>query len=173
PDGGTGAADGRVGVAETAIGSAGRAGAAGALAGDGAACIGAPAPPITATTVFTCTVVPSFTLISRSTPLARAGISASTLSLELSNSGSSRWILSPGFFSHLVMVPSKMDSPICGMTTSVGMEVRKSVAQCTAVLAGGCRRVALEGDGAGGVETPVACGTDFAGAGAVFECRCG
>jgi hypothetical protein len=29
--------------------------------------------------------------------------------------------LSPVFFSHLVMVPSKIDSPIWGITTSVGI----------------------------------------------------
>jgi hypothetical protein len=29
--------------------------------------------------------------------------------------------LSPGFFSHLVIVPSTMDSPICGITMSVGI----------------------------------------------------
>src|SRR5208282_3795247 len=52
---------------------------------------------------------------------AGAGISASTLSVEISNRGSSRWTLSPGFFSHLVMVPSKIDSPIWGMTTSVAI----------------------------------------------------
>ena len=71
-----------------------------------------PSLTIVPTTVFTCTVAPSATLISWSTPEAGAGISASTLSVEISNSGSSRWILSPGFFSHLVIVPSTMDSPI-------------------------------------------------------------
>src|SRR6185437_8069321 len=60
-------------------------------------------------------------LISFKTPEAGAGISASTLSVEISNSGSSRCTLSPGFLSHLVMVPSKMDSPICGMMISVAM----------------------------------------------------
>jgi hypothetical protein len=45
------------------------------------------------------------------------------LSVEISNSGSSRRTYSPGFLSHLVMVPSKMLSPIWGMTTSVGIEV--------------------------------------------------
>src|SRR6266498_4025225 len=59
--------------------------------------------------------------MSWSTPDAGAGISASTLSVEISNNGSSRWILSPGFFSHLVIVPSTMDSPIWGITMSVGM----------------------------------------------------
>jgi hypothetical protein len=42
------------------------------------------------TTVFTPTVVPSVTLISCKTPEAGAGISASTLSVEISKSGSSR-----------------------------------------------------------------------------------
>src|SRR5579875_3607733 len=106
----------------------GRASAAGEAAGAwvGAASFGAdaagdPASSITATTVLICTVVPSATLISFSTPAAGEGISASTLSVEISKSGSSRWTLSPGFFSHLVMVPSKIDSPIWGMMTSVGI----------------------------------------------------
>ena len=58
------------------------------LAGAGAAA--APSASITPTTVFTCTVAPSATLISLSTPEAGAGISASTLSVEISNKGSSR-----------------------------------------------------------------------------------
>ena len=82
----------------------------------------AAAVSITATTVWTGTVCPSATLISRSTPAAGEGISASTLSVEISNSGSSRSTLSPGFLSHLVTVPSKMLSPIWGMTTSTAME---------------------------------------------------
>ena len=87
----------------------------------GAAAAALPSASITPTTVFTCTVAPSLTLISFRMPAAGAGISASTLSVEISNSGSSRWTLSPGFFSHLVMVPSKIDSPIWGITTSVAM----------------------------------------------------
>jgi hypothetical protein len=71
--------------------------------------------------VFTWTVDPSAALISVSTPAAGEGISASTLSVEISNSGSSRWTVSPGFLSHFVMVPSKIDSPIWGIRTSVGM----------------------------------------------------
>jgi hypothetical protein len=67
------------------------------------------------------TVWPSLTLISLSTPAEGEGISASTLSVEISKSGSSRSTLSPGFFSHLVMVPSKMLSPIWGMTTSAAI----------------------------------------------------
>src|SRR5713101_7103623 len=69
------------------------------------------------------TVWPSATLISFKTPAAGEGIFASTLSVEISKSGSSRSILSPGFFSHFVMVPSKMLSPICGMITSTAMVV--------------------------------------------------
>ncbi len=76
-------------------------------------------PPITATTVLMVTVAPSATLISVRVPATGEGISASTLSVEISKIGSSRWTVSPTFFSHLVMVPSVMDSPICGMRTSV------------------------------------------------------
>ena len=96
---------------------------AGEGAGDGAAAALAPAASITATTVCTGTVWPSLTLISFSTPAVGAGISASTLSVEISKSGSSRSILSPGFLSHFVMVPSKMLSPIWGMMTSTAMFV--------------------------------------------------
>jgi hypothetical protein len=80
-----------------------------------------PSTAIVPTTVFTPTVVPSGTLISRSIPDAGAGISASTLSVEISKRGSSRCTLSPGFFNHLVIVPSTMDSPIWGIMMSVGM----------------------------------------------------
>src|SRR5881394_1495060 len=72
----------------------------------------------TATSVCTGTVWPSCTLISASVPAAGAGISASTLSVEISNSGSSRFTGSPTFLSHLLSVPSAMDSPIWGMRTS-------------------------------------------------------
>src|ERR1700723_1711390 len=72
-----------------------------------------------ATTVLIWAVVPAWTLISESTPAAGEGISASTLSVEISNRGSSCCTVSPGFFNHLVMVPSKIDSPIWGMITSV------------------------------------------------------
>jgi len=72
-----------------------------------------------ATTVLIGTVAPASTLISRNTPAAGAGISASTLSVEISKSGSSRCTVSPTFFIHLVMVPSAIDSPIWGMITSV------------------------------------------------------
>jgi hypothetical protein len=48
----------------------------------------------------------------------RAGISASTLSVEISKIGSSRLTASPTFFIHRDSVPSAMDSPIWGMITS-------------------------------------------------------
>jgi len=94
---------------------------AGAAGADAFAAAAESPSEIVPTTVLTWTVVPSVTLISCSTPDTGAGISASTLSVEISNSGSSRCTLSPGFFSHLVMVPSKIDSPIWGMMTSVGI----------------------------------------------------
>src|SRR6266568_5452966 len=73
---------------------------------------------ITATSVCTGTVWHSCTLISARTPADGAGISASTLSVEISNSGSSRFTSSPSFLSHLLKVPSAIDSPIWGMRTS-------------------------------------------------------
>src|SRR5690242_4689146 len=76
---------------------------------------------MTATTEFTGTVSPSLTLISVRTPAPGDGISASTLSVEISNSGSSRSTLSPTFLIHRTMVPSAIDSPIWGMTTLVAI----------------------------------------------------
>src|SRR2546425_1590172 len=86
---------------------------------DGAGGVAAPfSVSSTATSVCTGTVCPSCTLISASTPAAGAGISASTLSVEISKSGSSRLTGSPTFLSHLLRVPSAIDSPIWGMSTS-------------------------------------------------------
>src|ERR1700722_15725026 len=103
-------------------GSTALSGVLGAATG-GATAAGCPsASPITPTTVLIWTVFPSAIFTSVSTPLAGDGISASTLSVEISNRGSSRCTVSPGFLSHLVMVPSKIDSPIWGMITSVGMD---------------------------------------------------
>jgi len=65
-----------------------------------------------ATTLFTATVSPSCTVISVSTPAAGDGISASTLSVEISNNGSSRSTASPTFLIQRTMVPSAIDSPI-------------------------------------------------------------
>ena len=69
--------------------------AAGALAAAASAFAGgsaapAAAPSSTATTVFISTVSPSLKRISVNVPAAGDGISASTLSVEISNSGSSR-----------------------------------------------------------------------------------
>src|SRR5579863_620463 len=120
----TGAGAGREagGGAGTAAGLGASTFAAGAGAGAAAgAAAAAPAASIVATTVLMGTVWPSAILISFRTPAEGEGISASTLSVEISKSGSSRSTLSPGFLSHLVIVPSKMLSPIWGMTTSTAM----------------------------------------------------
>src|SRR5205807_1392352 len=123
--GGAGAGATAGGAKVGAGGGVGGAAACGAsvLAGAaaGAVAAAAPAASITATTVWMGTVWPSATLISFNTPADGAGISASTLSVEISNRGSSRSTLSPGFLSHLVMVPSKMLSPIWGISTSTGI----------------------------------------------------
>ena len=95
---------------------------AGAEGGEGAGAVTAAAPfsvSMTPTRVCTATVCPSCTLISASTPATGDGISASTLSVEISNSGSSRLTSSPTFLSHLLTVPSAIDSPIWGMRTSI------------------------------------------------------
>jgi hypothetical protein len=65
-----------------------------------------------ATTVWTGTVCPSVTSTSASTPDVGDGISASTLSVEISKIGSSRFTVSPTFLSHRDIVPSAIDSPI-------------------------------------------------------------
>src|SRR6266853_2968336 len=104
------------------------AGACWAAAEGAAADVTAPAPvSSTATSVCTGTVWPSCTFISANTPAAGAGISASTLSVEISNSGSSRFTASPTFLSHLLKVPSAIDSPICGINTSTRAIVAPSV----------------------------------------------
>src|SRR6266481_5162921 len=117
--GAAGAGGGAAGLAAAGVG----AGAGAALAGAGADADAAaePAPSITATMVWMGTVWPSAILISFRTPAEGEGISASTLSVEISKRGSSRSTLSPGFLSHLVMVPSKMLSPIWGITMSTAM----------------------------------------------------
>ena len=69
------------------------------------------------------TVAPSATLISTRVPATGDGISASTLSVEISKIGSSLLTGSPTFFSHLVMVPSAIDSPIWGMMMSVAINL--------------------------------------------------
>ena len=109
------------GAGAAGAGGAASAGAAGVsvFAGAGGAAFASPLSPILATTVLISTVSPSSTTISRRMPAAGAGISASTLSVDISKRGSSRSIRSPTCLSHLVMVPSATLSPIWGMITSV------------------------------------------------------
>ena len=92
-------------------------------AGSAACSAGAVSPlsEMTATTVLIPSVTPSGNLMAVRMPATGDGISASTLSVEISKSGSSFSTRSPVFLSHLVMVPSTIDSPIWGMITSVGM----------------------------------------------------
>ena len=88
-------------------------------AGAGAGGAGASDVSSVATTVPTSTVVPATTRISPMVPLKGEGTSASTFSVETSNSGSSATMVSPGALNHFVMVPEVMDSPSSGIRTSV------------------------------------------------------
>ena len=86
--------------------------------------IGVPASPISpmiATTLSTGTVSPSRTRISVTTPALGEGISTSTLSVDISKSGSSRSTVSPTCLFHRMIVPSVIDSPSCGISTVVGI----------------------------------------------------
>src|SRR6202022_888566 len=76
---------------------------------------------ITAISVPTVTVAPSWTLISLSTPVSGAGTSALTLSVMISTRPSYFLTWSPGFLSHFEMVPSVIDSPSCGILTEVAI----------------------------------------------------
>ena len=78
----------------------------------------APSGAIVASFVPTSTVSPSWTKISARTPVPGDGISVSTLSVEISSRDSSASTVSPGCFSHFVIVPSDTETPICGITTS-------------------------------------------------------
>ena len=95
----------------------------GRLGGAGASAAGASAPSgaITASFVPTSTVSPSGTRICCRTPVPGLGTSVSTLSVEISSSGSSASIASPSCLSHFVIVPSETDTPIWGMTTSTAV----------------------------------------------------
>ena len=135
--GGAGGADAAGRSRRAGAGGAGRAGAAagglrprpGRAAGSGASrrSRGAvrarwtPSPrrpaSICATSVPTLTVSPSGTEIFTSVPPIGDGTSVSTLSVEISNNGSSRSIVSPSFLSHFVIVPSTTVSPSCGIVT--------------------------------------------------------
>jgi hypothetical protein len=91
------------------------------------------------TTVLMGTVCPSPTRISTSVPATGEGISASTLSVEISKIGSSRLTDSPTFFIHFVIVPSAIDSPICGMMISVAIAPPPKPNQNSTVPAAVCR----------------------------------
>src|SRR5687767_2273114 len=80
-------------------------------------------------------------MISVRTPADGDGISASTLSVEISNSGSSRSTASPTFLIHRTMVPSAIDSPIWGITTLVAIETSKSTSHVSRVYRRAMRRV--------------------------------
>ena len=91
------------------------AGAAESLAGAEGAAAAPPAVSICPITAPTLTVSPSATAILTSLPSNGEGISALTLSVTTSTSGSSRLTRSPSCFSHLSTVPSVTDSPSCGI----------------------------------------------------------
>ena len=95
-------------------------------AGAGVGSGGAASPPagrMSARTVPTSTVSPSWTRISATTPSPGLGTSVSTLSVEISSSGSSREMASPACLSQRVTVPSDTDTPIWGITTSTSVPV--------------------------------------------------
>ena len=71
-----------------------------------------------ASTVPTGTVSPALTRMSSSVPSYGLGISESTLSVDTSNSGSSKATSSPTAFNHVPIVPSVTDSPSFGMVIS-------------------------------------------------------
>ena len=138
-------ADGAAGAVAAATGAEGAAAGA-ATAGAGAAAGAAIDAPfsvsIRATTAFTGTVVPSCTMISASTPAVGAGISASTLSVEISKIGSSRFTSSPTFLSQRERVPSAIDSPIWGMMTSIRATMLPRSGQDLGAAGAGARRSA-------------------------------
>ena len=135
------AASGAAGAAGTCAGAAGTGagvgggGGAGAGAAFGAAAgarVGAaagaaatptlsPASAMTPMTLSTATVLPASWRILASVPAAGEGTSASTLSVEISSSGSSLPTCCPSLLNHLTIVPSVIDSPICGITTLTGI----------------------------------------------------
>ena len=113
---GVGAATGS-GSTATASCTTGAAGAGAAGAGAAGAAVAAELSPISASCPPTSTTASTAAVISVSTPLTGAGISVSTLSVEISTNGSSTCTVSPTFFSQRVTVPSVTDSPNCGSTT--------------------------------------------------------
>src|SRR5947209_18210214 len=90
--------------------------------GAGASDVAVTAPSPVSTTAISapaCTVSPSLARISLRIPVTGAGTSALTLSVSTSSIGSNSTTLSPGFTSHLEIVPSCTDSPSWGITTRV------------------------------------------------------
>src|SRR5580765_3818367 len=79
----------------------------------------APASEISISAVPTGTVAPSSTRILVTVPATGEGTSVSTLSVEISNSGSSRATASPSRLSHFRIVPSTIVSPSCGIWIDV------------------------------------------------------
>src|SRR5881397_22847 len=84
---------------------------------------GTAAVSIRASTVPTSTVTPTSTASDTTRPLAGAGTSVSTLSVEISTIGSSDSTQSPTRFFHSTTVPSATDTPIWGMVTSTTVSV--------------------------------------------------
>ena len=112
---GTGSAVETAGTSAAGSSAESAASAAG-VAGDAAA----PSPEsISASSVPTATVSPSGTRIFVTVPATGEGTSVSTLSVEISKSGSSRSIVSPSCLSHFRMVPSMIVSPSCGIWIEV------------------------------------------------------
>jgi hypothetical protein len=86
--------------------------------------VAAPSPEpasseISISAVPTGTVAPSSTRIFVTVPATGEGTSVSTLSVEISNNGSSRATESPSRFSHFKIVPSTIVSPSCGIWIDV------------------------------------------------------
>jgi hypothetical protein len=79
-------------------------------------------PPIVATAAPTATVSPSAARIDVRTPAAGEGTSESTLSVEISKSGSSRATESPTALNQRVTMPSVTDSPSAGSRTSANVK---------------------------------------------------
>src|SRR6266550_4474195 len=79
----------------------------------------APASEISISAVPTGTVAPSSTRIFVTVPATGEGTSVSTLSVEISNRGSSRATASPSRLSHFRIVPSTIVSPSCGIWIDV------------------------------------------------------
>src|SRR5436309_1464338 len=98
--------------------SAGAEGAADAAAGAAvAAAVAPPASSMTAISALFGTVAPSSTRISLRTPSNGDGTSALTLSVMTSSSGSYLATWSPGFLSHVPIVPSATLSPSLAVVT--------------------------------------------------------